>query len=225
MEVLVSEKEIKTIKKYKNIGNGKEGTCYLTPEGKIIKLFHSWYDDKKIEYLNLQNKQIAFPIDYLVDINKEIVGYTMHYLNGEQLIKNCKDDLELRVLRNAYLQMRLIILKLKDIYMDDLCLDNILFDYNKCILNLIDTSRWYKKIDGQIENISEFNWQIMTTLLNTIDYSHYKLKDEKELSDLYLTYKWSKNLLSIFLDFLNVLEKKVSEYKGFKVLTIRDLKL
>ena len=60
-------------------------------------------------------------------------------------------------------------LRQKNVFMDDLCLENMLYDSENKRINLIDTSRWFSKRDGQFESIGNFNWQMMSALLQSID--------------------------------------------------------
>jgi hypothetical protein len=149
----------------------------------------------------------------------------MHYLNGEKFIGGFLENLDLQKLKEAYLKTRIIILKLKNIYMDDNCLENMLYDYQSNNINLIDTSRWYKEINGEIKSINEFNWQMTTALLENLKWKQYRLNHDKQLLDLYMEYKYTdfEGIESLFIEFLNELELKVSEYKGEKVKTIKDL--
>ena len=226
MKVLVNERDLEEIRYSRRVGVGKEGICYLpVDDNRIVKLFYDSYKSqvKQVNFSNIKNSQIAFPIDILCTTDGQIVGYTMNYLSGEKFINGFKENLSLSDLKQAYLNLRIIMLKLKNIYMDDNCLDNLLYDYKTNKINIIDTSRWYEKRGGEFESISEFNWQMMTALLTNIDFENYKLNQDRSLSDMYFTYKNSEQLLSIFIEFLNELELKVSEYKGEKVKTIKDL--
>ena len=237
MRVLVSDREIEEIKYSQPVGYGHEGICYLTEDdNKIVKLFFDTCKDKfkKISFSNLNNNQIAFPIDILYDKHNRIIGYTMNYINGEKLLDGFSESLLLSNLKQAYMNMRLIILNLKDIYMDDNCLENMIYDYSRNKINIIDTSRWYEKRDGHIESICDFNWQMMEALRLTINFENSKLNQDDKLHKIYLEFQESKNyieyekskcLISLFLEFLLELEKKASEYKGEKVKTIKDLKI
>ena len=228
-KVLVDRRYIVEIMEGNYIGFGKEGKCYFTEDdNQLVKIFHDHLsvDRRKVLFDDLNNDQIAFPNDLLIDKDTNIlVGYTMYYLGGEKFVHGFRDDLNLEELKKAYLKIRLIMLNLKDIYMFDNCLENMLYDYKLKRINLIDTSRWYQKLDGHIESINEFNWQMMNSLLENIDWKHFRLNQDKQLYDLYITYKYLENVPSLFLEFLNELENKVSEYKGYKVKTISDLRI
>ena len=228
MKVLVSEKEIERLKSSKPMGQGKEGTCYFQGNGsKIIKLFYEKELERhnEISFTNMYHEQIAFPIDVLINEKGETIGYTMNYLSGIKIINGLNDSLSIEDLKKAYFNMRIIILKLKNIYMEDNCLENMLYDYQKNRINLIDTSRWYEKLDGQIGSINNFNRQLITALINSIDFKHHKLNHDKRLFEMYLDYRKTEDVLSLFIEFLNEIEKKVSEYKGEKVKTIGELKV
>ena len=228
MKVLVSEKEIERLKSSKPMGAGNEGTCYFGDNGsKIVKLFCEKEIERHIEisFTNMHHEQIAFPIDVLINEKGETIGYTMNYLSGIKIINGLNDSLSIEDLKKAYFSMRIIILKLKNIYMEDNCLENMLYDYQNNRINLIDTSRWYEKLDGQIGSINKFNRQLITALINNINFKHHKLNHDKRLFEMYLDYKKSEDVISLFIEFLNELEIKVSEYKGEKVKTIGELKV
>lgn len=226
MKVLVSDKYLEKLSCLKPKGVGKEGKCYLPNNGnKLVKIFDEEYKVEKINFVGLENSQIAFPIDTLYDKNGNLRGYTMYYLVGEKFINGFLEDLKLQDLKQVYLKTRILMLKLKNIYMDDNCLENMLYDYQQNKINLIDTSGWYQELDGEIKSINEFNWQMMSALLKNVNWKQYKFNHDKQLLDLYLTYKYTSftGIESLFIEFLNELELKVSEYKGEKVKTIKDL--
>ena len=225
MKVLVDNKYLEKIKKSQSLDSGKEGKCYLDKNNKVIKIFHKKTMFRKIYFDNINHNQIAFPIDLFYDKDNCILGYTMNYLNGKNLLNGFSKDLDLNELKSVYLKTRLMILKLKNIYMDDNCLENMLYDYESKKINLIDTSRWYEKLDGELDSINDFNWQMINSLLRNIDWKSFKLNRDKELYNMFLTYKYTKDIPSLFMEFLSELENKVSEYKGEKVKTIKDLSI
>lgn len=224
--VLVDRIEVKEIRKNKCIGRGKEGSCYfLKQEHQVVKIYHIWDSKRKI-YFDQGSDRIAFPNKILLDKETNIlVGYTMNYLEGIKFLDGFQDKLSLEELKKSYQELKEIIKNLKDIYMDDNCLENMLYDYNLKRINLIDTSRWYPKENGYIENINEYNWQMITALLRSINWKNFKLNQEKKLYELYLIYDHLENIPNLFLEFLEELENKVSEYKGYKVKKINELKL
>lgn len=58
---------------------------------------------------------------------------------------------------------------------------------------------------------------MVKALLYGINRNHYVICDNKELNELYNMYTKEDNIPSLFLDYLNKLNKILSEYKGFKV--------
>ncbi|MBR3660429.1 MAG: hypothetical protein IKN63_00805 [Bacilli bacterium] len=227
MKVWIESDTLSKIRKKDKLGKpGKEGVCYLLPDNKVIKLFHGLEKKKKVYFDCLSNPQIAFPIDVLYDRESKLTaGYTMNYLQGESLLDGFKEDISIQEIKNAYLNMRLILLKYKDIYMDDLCLENLLYDYENKKINIIDTSRWFKENDAFVENIENFNWQMMTAILYSFRVNYTKLKQNKELNEILKQYENHIHDISMFLNFINVLERYVSEERQEKVKTIRDLKI
>ena len=226
MKKLVDKNDISKIKLGSYIGKGKEGFCYLSQDkSQVTKLFYGINKDKKIYFDNIVNSQIAFPKEILYDKeSQKMIGYTMPYLNGDRLLDGFDSSMQLRDLKNAYLQIRLIILKLKDVYMDDLCLENMLYDNNSKLINIIDTSRWYQEYDGQFESIKILNWQLMCALLLTIRAEYTRLKQNKRLNELLKMYENDEKDISMFINFLNELELDVSEYQGKKIKQISELK-
>jgi len=223
--VLVDDEYLEKLRLNESNWNGKEGNCYLSENNKIVKIFKDYYMVPNLLTDEIKHEQIAYPIDILYDKDGAIKGYTMNYLKGKHFINGFSDGLALTKLKKAYLDTRMIILKLVDVYMDDNCLDNMLYDYQANIINLIDISRWHTKLDGHLESINEFNWQMMNALLKNIDWKHFKLNQDKKLYELFIIYKYLENIPSLFIEFLNELELKVSEEKQEKVKTIKDLKI
>ena len=200
MKILVDERDIEELKYGMRVGVGKEAACYLPEDdNKIVKIYKDGYTVSNLLENEIIHKQIAYPIDTLYDSKDVLRGYTMNYLSGEHFIHGFSQNLTLKDLKKAYLETRMILLKLQDVYMDDNCLDNMIYDYRRNRINLIDTSRWYLKHDGHLESINEFNWQMMSAILENIDWKHFKLNKDKVLFELHMTYKYLENIPSLFL--------------------------
>lgn len=144
----VSFSEFLSYQKPENFLNaGTEGCCYLLDNNKVLKVYYLTCEERKIYFDDYQNSQIAFPIEIFVINNRNlIVGYTCNYLLGNKFIEGFNDNLDIEKLRQAYLKMRLIMLKLKNVYMFDNVLDNMLYDYDHNMINLIDTGWMVSKI-------------------------------------------------------------------------------
>lgn len=93
-------------------------------------------------------------------------------------------------LKKAYQILKLEVLKYKDMYMDDNCLANMLFDYNKKRINLIDTSRWYPEENGVLKNLENLNWQLRHLYVSAnLDWVNNPLNQDKKLHELYRMHK------------------------------------
>ena len=188
-------------------------------------MFNELDKDRKMYFDDLTSDFIAYPIDIFYEMkSRAIVGYTMKYLTGNFLLDGFNDEVDLKKLKEAYLKTRLAILKEKNICMEDLCLENILYDEDNNQMNLIDTSRWYLKHGAQIQNVGNFNWQMMCALLQSIKAESSRLKENKKLGELLEMYQAHEEEVSMFWDFLNELETDISESNGEKVKTIGDLR-
>lgn len=218
--VLVSKEELEKIKKGTYVNSGDEGTCYLY-NNLIFKIYHNPIYNRKVNFDLETSNNIAFPEDILIDIDtKTIIGYTMKLIQGINLKNGFSNDLNLLDLKNAYLKLKKEIERFSYIDMNNISLTNILFDYNKNIINLIDTSLWTYGNDNK--NIQRLNYMLIKALSITLDWNRYKLNSEQVLFDLYGMHL---NGNSYFLEFLTELEIKVSDLKQNKIKIINDLKI
>lgn len=239
--VFVNRRRVEEIRQEICIGRGKEGSCYLpSDDNKIVKLYHIWDAKRKLHFMNCEHPSIAFPKDILLDEEtKMLVGYTMYFLGGMHFSNGFLDKLSLEELKKSYQQVKQLIMNYPNIYMNDNCLDNMLYDYRFRRINLIDTSRWYERENAFVENINELNWQLTTAILENIDWEHFPLKNNpgiKHNYELYLAFQKcftqkqiaNKSVVMIpnlFLEFLEELEVEVAKEKKEKVLRIKDLRL
>lgn len=224
--VLVDSREMEEIRFGFSLGRGKEGSCYFVEDDNIIvKLYHDYCKNRKFYIPQVPSNQIAFPIDMLVLKNSDlIVGHTMDFLPGEKILNGFKSTLSLSDLKNAYFEIKKVIEMYPNVYMADNCLDNILFDYSKKRINLLDISRWSEEENALSKNIGILNWQLMTALLDgNLNWSSYPLNKEKRLQELYEMHKNGNE--SLFLEFLDELQMEVSKRNDGVVKTIGNLKL
>ena len=132
---------------------GREGRCYfLTNNKEIVKIYHYLDSKRKVYFDDLNSPNISFPKDILI-YHDYIVGYTMDYLNGQKLMTGFPKRLELEKLKQMYIEIKNIISEFDYIYMNDMCLANILIDLRYMRFNLIDTSIWYPKENSKENNI------------------------------------------------------------------------
>ncbi|MBQ8472892.1 MAG: hypothetical protein IJ501_05260 [Bacilli bacterium] len=220
--VLVDINDLDKLRRLEFLQRGKEGSCYFLNKDEIIKLYHIMDTRRKIYFDNLESDVISFPKDiYIYKGTNLISGYTMNYLRGEPFVSGFSKKLLLRDLKKAILDTKDEITKYPDIYMEDMCLVNLLFDYRLKMIKLIDTSMWYKKEDSLEDNIKKINMIMMTSLCRSIDWITYPLMKDKDLHDIYCMHIYGNESLPI--EFLELIELKISEINGQDVKTIGDL--
>ena len=169
--IRVNYKEIEALRYGVLVGYGKEGRCYFQEDDNLlVKLFHYFIKDRQIYFSYLKDARISFPVDILkYEDTESVVGYTLPFLQGESLKDGFKMDTSLEKLKESFLELKELINKYKDIYMNDICLDNIFYDYDKNQFNLIDTSRWYPKVNGYRENLSNINWIFIAAVRSSFE--------------------------------------------------------
>lgn len=219
--VLVDLKQIEEFKKMKFIGSGKEGSCYLLNENEVIKMFYLLDKNRKINFYNLESSNIAFPRDIYLYLNTGLIqGYTMPYFIGEKFVDGFKNKLCLSNLKQAIEKIQKEIYNYPNIYMDDLCLANMMYDYETNEIKLIDTSKWYFKFNSKNENIKTLNDKLMLVLVRQLDFLNSSLIYDRNLHELYRMYKIGESLP---IDFISAIETKFLNENSEKVETIGDL--
>lgn len=238
--IRVNYKEIEALRYGVLVGYGKEGRCYFQEDDNLlVKLFHYFIKDRQIYFSYLKDARISFPVDILkYEDTESVVGYTLPFLQGESLKDGFKMDTSLEKLKESFLELKELINKYKDIYMNDICLDNIFYDYDKNQFNLIDTSRWYPKVNGYRENLSNINWIFIAGLTESLDLKHNRLSEDEFFNKLYKIYYQYKleiikknnkmkyqdmNIDGLFLDILNNLIENGSRLSDHEVKTIKEL--
>lgn len=223
-KVLVDDHDVEAIRFGRKIGVGKEGTCYFSEDdNQVAKIYHMYLPRRKVYFENLSDSNITFPNDILFDMETGLIaGYTMDYLPGIKLLDGFSIKLKIQELKKAYLVIREKLKEYNDIYMDDLVLENILFDYQRNVFNLIDTSRWYPCFDSYRENLKLLDG----ALAHALCYNHlYWLKENlavsKELLKLYQAYQDYQFIP--FLELLEMSEEEIKQKTGIKPDIIGDL--
>ena len=209
--VLVEKKVLEDIKKTSPIGGGFESKCYRYQNNQIIKIFS--IPKTNILFDDIEEERIAFPKEIWFDKDSNrLVGYTMNFLNGEDLTLGFKKNLSLEELKQVYLNTKELFEKYKFIYMRDINLKNLLYDYDKNQINIIDTSFWYKGLGGNSYSIDLFNYQMINALLLNIVNLKKILEENKNLNNLFIAYQNyshkinNLHISNLFYEFLKELE-------------------
>lgn len=223
----INRKILEEIKKEEPMGVGEESNCYfLKGSSDIIKIYFQHKRLSDIKFDDKKSLYIAFPKDVLVDEEtNEIVANTMSYLPGEKIFNGFPRELEISNLKEAYNVLSQEIQKFSDIYMVDLCLDNILFDLGSNRFYIIDTGRWHELPDVSALNQARIDINLSSALYNSglswlKDYPNLKEENPK-LYDFFIT---SKDVRYCpFLEFLDTLILELETKFNQEVKTIGDL--
>lgn len=221
--IIITYPEIMKITSQTPFLSGEEGICYFMSDKILFKLYKG-LRKRQVCYENLKSDDISFPIDlYFYENTGLIQGYTMKYLEGVKLFSGFKPTLLIEDLVKAYKRTQKVIEDYPDIYMDDLFLRNILYDYQKNRIHLIDTSNWYDKENAVYLNLNQFTMEFMKALCDrTLEFEKHPLFERKILWELYDMYVNQSGTKDLFLGFLLALQEEVSKEKE-KVKTIGDL--
>ena len=84
---------------------------------------------------------------FFIKVSNEIniIANTMSFLPGEKITDGFPEHIEISKIKEAYNRLLEEIKKFPNIYMSDLCLDNILYDENTNSFYIIDTKQWKNK--------------------------------------------------------------------------------
>ena len=85
----------------KVLGAGREGTCYLMPEGYVIKKLNDEYYEsyiEKFEGIDIQSFVFAFGG---IIVNEFVIALMLRYIDGPEIVKVNFEKYELELLKNA----------------------------------------------------------------------------------------------------------------------------
>ena len=206
------------------LGEGREGICYkMIDPSLVLKIYKEEQRPENLIIREQESPYIAFPKDIFVDSNGKILASTMPFMAGEKLENGFLEELEISKLKEAYNVILLELQKFSDIYMSDLCLDNIFYSELTNRFYLIDTTLWKQWDDSIGLNIARMNQNLSHALYKNIawleDYDFWK-DNEKFRYD----FRESKN--EGFVSFLELLEEsieQISNYFDKEIITIGDL--
>ena len=186
------------------LGEGEEVTAYLC-DGKVVKIYKKSCPIFRLsisnckQLINIETKRILLPKTMLLDINNNMIGYTMNYIEDigaysfKSLPKNKLKE-ELQLLMND-----IEILSDNHVILGDLSHDNTV--YNKGIY-LIDPGRYKVGIEDNIvsygKNVDIFD----EYLLNII---------KKQISVLYNNEK-KKTIINNIKEYIYNMDDTILEY-------------
>ena len=207
------------------LGEGREGICYkMIDSNLVLKIYKEGQRPEELIIREQESPYIAFPKDIFVDFDGKILASTMPFMLGKKLENGFLEGLEISKLKEAYNVILLEIQKYSDIYMSDLCLDNIFYSELTNRFYLIDTTLWKQWDDSVGLNIARINQNLSHALYKNIawleDYDFWK--DNKNFR---YNFKESKN--EGFVSFIELLEEaieQISNYFEKEIITIGDLK-
>lgn len=227
-EILISKNNLKVLEDAKVVGFGEESICYyMSDEKNIIKVYRENKKPQEIKYVSKESPYIAFPKDIYKDLDtKEILAITMPFLPGEKLENGFPNDVNLNNLEMAYNVLCQELEKFGDIYMVDMCLDNILYDTLTNSFYLIDTGRWHDLPDVSGLNRARIDLNLSAALTNNLswlkDYPNL-LEENPKLHSFYINSRDAR--YTPFLEYLNLIKSFVLEKYGIIAENLSDLEL
>ncbi len=157
----------------KSIGEGAFGTCYLTKDGKVIKIFHRNHvrfenDIKKLSTLN--NGSYVFPQEllyYPIVESGYLIGYIMEYVKGNELYNLFPStDMNKLLAAICILEKDTDRLSEEHIQIKDMKGGNTLYTYDNRI-KVIDTDLYGFIANANYNNIQNGNMQEIAYLIST----------------------------------------------------------
>lgn len=216
---------INKIKYLKLLSSGSQGECYLDNNNRLVhKIYHQFldnYNDIKYNYddimrfSNISNNTYIFPKD-VIEVNNEIVGYTMDYVVSKDLSS----------INPLLINLDRLIANINNVSIDiENISDNGILSYDvmynilyKNKFNIIDTDEYtYKDIDPNIlfeMNKQRFDYAIYNFLVD--GYFNYFINSYPKLKNMYK----DKNIDVVI--FIEILRKYLSEYIGDEVNKLSD---
>lgn len=185
MNKIVTLNEVPSDYKYKYLGEGTNGACYLTKDGQVYKEYKDQgvYDEETERLLELDYPGFTFP-KQLIFIDDIFKGYIKDYAQGKTIesIEQLKD---IRKFIEALKEFETNVMDFSyetELYLYDLNLRNLLYNENKNEIIDIDTdvisSFDYHLRNPYFENLKELSNNLEYKFF-PIDYKSSTLNDMK----------------------------------------------
>lgn len=219
IKVINSIRELEPLMNEK-IGEGREGISFKNND-LVLKIYKE--SPKDLLFMGSESPYLAFPIDIYKDNNDNIIAHTMKYIEGIKIDNGFPEFMEINKLIEGYNVLLEEITKYPDIYMSDLCLDNIFYNEYTNRLSLIDTTLWKNWPDSLGLNIARLNQNLAHALYQNIswieEYDFWKKSEDFKRNFL----DSKKEGFVNFVDFLNQTINIFSKYYNKDIETIGDL--
>ena len=224
MKITNKDNFLNYLNSLKFLGVGSQGACYYDPKtNQVLKVFHIFfgddYDDVISEDLtqfsNITNSTFIWPIK-TIEYKSFVIGYTMKFVKYKSLYEINPLYVNLnsfaKAINKSYKDIEL--LTNNDIKIYDI-MYNIL--YSKGKINVIDTMEYSKRNVTLKENSEGFNLELKYFLVDNL-FNNF-VNSNSFLKDLYD----SKDANA--LELLNELKRKLSEYVGFEITMLNEVRM
>ena len=224
MKITNKDRFLNYLSSLKFLGVGSQGACYYDPKtNQVLKVFHIFFDDDYedaifedvIQFSNITNSTFIWPIE-TIEYNNLVIGYTMKFVKSKSLYETNPLYVNLnsfaKAISKSYKDIAL--LTNNDIKIYDI-MYNILYSRGK--INVIDTMEYSKRNVTLKENSEGFNLELKYFLVDNL-FNNF-VNSNSFLRDLYD----SKDANA--LEFLNELKRKLSEYIGFEITMLNEVRM
>lgn len=206
------------------LGVGSQGACYYDSKtNQVLKVFHIYFDndydygifEDLTQFSNITNSTFIWPIE-TIEYKSFVIGYTMKFVKSKSLYEINPLYVNLNSFANA------INKSYKDIELltnNDIKIYDIMYNilYSKGKINVIDTMEYSKRNVTLKENSEGFNLELKYFLVDNL-FNNF-VNSNSFLRDLYD----SKDANA--LELLNELKRKLSEYVGFEITMLNEVRM
>ena len=224
MKITNKDRFLNYLSSLKFLGVGSQGACYYDPKtNQVLKVFHIFFDDDYedaifedvIQFSNITNSTFIWPIE-TIEYNNLVIGYTMKFVKSKSLYETNPLYVNLnsfaKAISKSYKDIAL--LTNNDIKIYDI-MYNILYSRGK--INVIDTMEYSKKNVTLKENSEGFNLELKYFLVDNL-FNNF-VNSNSFLKDLYDSKDANAS------EFLNELKRKLSEYIGFEITMLNEVRM
>ena len=219
MKITNKDRFLNYLNSLRFLGVGSQGACYYDPKtNQVLKVFHIFFDndydygifEDLTQFSNITNSTFIWPIE-TIEYNSFIIGYTMKFVKSKSLYE----------INPLYVNLNSFAKAINKSYKDIELLTNNDIKYNilysKGKINVIDTMEYSKRNVTLKENSEGFNLELKYFLVDNL-FNNF-VNSNSFLRDLYD----SKDANA--LELLNKLKRKLSEYVGFEITMLNEVRM